>query len=142
VGGAGATSGGAAPPGGGAGAGGSAGIRRGAPRRSPAWAAGLINRIKNIILTPQTEWPVIEAEPTTISQLYKGYVIPLAAFSALMSFVRMSVIGISFFRMPLLTGLTFTLVNFVFGLLGLYLVGGSSTCSRPLSRGNAIAARP
>jgi hypothetical protein len=88
-----------------------------------AAAPGLINRIKNIILTPQTEWPVIEAEPTTIAQLYKGYVIPLAAFSALMSFVRMSVIGISFFRMPLLTGLTLTLVNFVFGLLGLYLVG-------------------
>ena len=40
-----------------------------------------------------------------------------------MSFIRMSVIGISFFRMPLLTGLTLVLVNFVFGLLGLYVVG-------------------
>jgi len=114
VGGAGATASGGAIPGG----------------TSPAWAAGLgaaapglIDRIRKIILTPKTEWPVIEAEPTTIAQLYKGYVIPLAAFSALMSFVRMSVIGVGFFRMPLLTGFTFALVNFVVGLLGLYGVG-------------------
>ncbi len=97
---------------------------------SPAWAAvlgaaapGLMERIKNIILTPKTEWPVIEIEPTTISQLYKGYVVPLAAFSALMSFMRMSVIGIRFFRVPVLTGLAFVLVNFIFGLLGLYAIG-------------------
>jgi hypothetical protein len=83
----------------------------------------LSDRIKNIVLTPKTEWPVIEAEPTTISQLYKGYVIPLAAFSALMAFVRMSVIGISSFRVPVLSGLTFALVNFVFLLLALYVVG-------------------
>jgi hypothetical protein len=66
---------------------------------------------------------VIETEPTTILQLYKGYVIPLAAFSALMAFVRMSVIGVSFFRVPFFAGLTFALVNFVMGLLGLYVVG-------------------
>jgi hypothetical protein len=110
----GATSGGGAAPGG----------------TSPVWAAGLgaaapglIDRIKNIILTPKTEWPVIETEPTTIAQLYKGYVIPLAAFSALMSFVRMSLIGIGFWRMPVLTGLAYALVSFVFALLGLYVVG-------------------
>jgi hypothetical protein len=110
----GATSGGGAAPGG----------------ASPAWAAGLgagapglIDRIKNIILTPKTEWPVIEAESTTIAQLYKGYVIPLAAFSALMSFVRMSLIGIGFSRVPVLTGLAYALVSFVFALLGLYVVG-------------------
>jgi hypothetical protein len=113
IGGAGTTSGGGAAPAG----------------SSPAWAAGLgatapglIERIKNI-LTPKTEWPVIDAEPTTLSQLYKGYVIPLAAFSALMSFVRMSVIGISFFRVPIITGLAFVVLNFVFGLLGLYVIG-------------------
>jgi hypothetical protein len=114
VGGAGATSSGGAAPGG----------------SSPAWAGGLgaaapglIGRIKNIILTPRTEWPVIETEPTTIAQLYKGYVIPLAAFVALMSFVRISVIGIGFWRMPVLSGLAYALVRFVLGLLALYVVG-------------------
>lgn len=97
---------------------------------SPAWAAGvaaaapgLINRIKNIVLTPKTEWPVIASEPTILSQLYMGYVIPLAAFSALMSFLHMSVIGIGPWRMPLLTGLVYALVSFGFALLGFYVVG-------------------
>jgi hypothetical protein len=98
-----------------------------------AWASanaampGLIDRIKNILISPKTEWPVIEREPTSIAQLYKGYAIPLAAFSALMSFLRMSVIGISFgfgsFRVPLATGLVWTVVNFVTGLIGLFLFG-------------------
>lgn len=86
-------------------------------------APRLIDRIKNIILSPKTEWPVIDTEPTTIAQLYKGYVIPLVAFSALMSFVRLSIVGIGFWRMPVLTGLAYALVSFVFGLLGLYVFG-------------------
>jgi len=97
---------------------------------SPAWATGLgaaapglIQRIKNIILTPKTEWPLIEAEPTTISQLYKAYVIPLIGFAALMSFIHMSVIGFGFFRVPVLAGLAYALVTFVFGLLALYVYG-------------------
>ena len=88
---------------------------------------GLIDRIKKILFSPKTEWPVIEPEPTSIAELYKGYVIPLAAFSALMSFLRMSVIGISFgfgsFRVPLATGLVWTVVNFIMGLIGLFLFG-------------------
>ena len=99
-----------------------------------AWAGatgklpGLVERVKKILLTPKAEWPVIEAEPTSIAQLYIGYVMPLAALAALMSIVRMSLIGISMpfggvFRTPLLTGVTSALVSFVFGLVGLYLVG-------------------
>jgi hypothetical protein len=89
---------------------------------------GLIERIKNILLTPKTEWAAIEPEATSIAQLYTGYVIPLAAFAALMSFVRMSMIGVSVpfggaFRTPILSGLMFALVSFGFGLLGLFLVG-------------------
>jgi hypothetical protein len=98
-----------------------------------AWASanaampGLVDRVKNILMSPKTEWPVIEGEPTSIAELYKGYVIPLAAFSALMSFLRMSIIGISFgfgsYRVPLATGLVWTVVNFIMGLIGLYLFG-------------------
>jgi hypothetical protein len=89
---------------------------------------GLFERIKNILLSPKTEWPVIELEPTSIAKLYTGYVIPLAALATLMSFLRMSVIGISSpfggaFRAPILTGLIYALVRFGFSLLGLFLVG-------------------
>src|ERR1700722_3272476 len=90
------------------------------PPRGPVGGAGTaaarrIDRIKKIILSPKTEWPVIETEPTTTAQLYRGYVIPLVAFSALMSFVRLSIVGIGFWRMPVLTGLAYALVSFAFG---------------------------
>jgi hypothetical protein len=129
AGGAGGMGGGAGGAGGMGGGAGGAGLGAGAA----AWASaarqpgGLFDRIKNILLTPKTEWPVIESESTTVAQLYKGYVIPLAAFSALMSFLRMSVIGFGFgfgtFRVPLLSGLIYALLNFGAGLLGLFLVG-------------------
>jgi hypothetical protein len=95
-----------------------------------AWAAnrlpGLFERVKNILLTPKTEWPIIEAEATSISQLYMGYVVPLAAFAALVSFVRMSLIGINLglgvaFRTPFANGLVYAVVRFGASLLGLFL---------------------
>ena len=46
---------------------------------------GLAARIKNIVSTPRSEWRVIQAEPTSISRLYSGYVMPMAAFAATMS---------------------------------------------------------
>jgi len=88
----------------------------------------LIERIKNIVLTPKTEWLVIEGEPTSVAQLYSGYVMPMAAFAAVMSFIRMSVIGVSLpfggtIRTPVASGLVSSIVTFILGLIGLYLVG-------------------
>jgi hypothetical protein len=48
---------------------------------------------------------------------------PLAAFSAVMSFIRMSLIGIGYWHMPVLRGLAYALANFGFALLGIYLFG-------------------
>jgi Yip1 domain/zinc-ribbon domain len=95
---------------------------------SPHVLPGLIERIKNIILTPKTEWPLIEKEPTSVGELYTGYVMPLAAFAAVMSFIRMSVIGVSLpfggtIRTPFVSGLFSSVLTFVMGLIGLYLVG-------------------
>jgi hypothetical protein len=90
--------------------------------------ATLIGRIKNIVLAPKTEWLVIEAEPTTVAQLYTGYVMPMAAFAAAMSFIRLSVIGVSLpfggmIRTPMTSGLVSCVVTFALGLIGLYIVG-------------------
>jgi len=43
---------------------------------------GLIDRVKNILLTPATEWPAIVAEPVDLGALYSGYVAPLALIPA------------------------------------------------------------
>jgi hypothetical protein len=101
---------------------------------SKVWAAaaasapGLLARIKNIVLTPKSEWPVIAPEPTTVSQLYVGYVMPLAVLAALLGFVRMSVLGYNTafgagFRMPVASGLSYMLMMFVSALIGVFIVG-------------------
>lgn len=55
----------------------------------------LIARVKNILLTPKTEWPVIAAEPDTVAGLFKNYILILAAIPAVIAFLHYSVIGIT-----------------------------------------------
>jgi Yip1 domain len=103
-----------------------AGIETGATNRAPT--AGLIARVKNIVLQPKLEWPVIAPEPTTIAQLYTGYVMPLAAFAAVLSFLHISVLGVSVpfagvMRSPMAVGLESAVLYFGSSLLGLFLVG-------------------
>ena len=38
----------------------------------------LVDRAKNIIITPKTEWPVVAGETPNIQQIIVGYVIPMA----------------------------------------------------------------
>ncbi|HEV7446482.1 MAG TPA: YIP1 family protein [Steroidobacteraceae bacterium] len=111
-----------------AGAGSGTGAAAAYPGAGAQALRSLIERIKNIVLTPKTEWRVIEAEPTSVTQLYTGYVMPMAAFAAAMSFIRISVIGVSLpfggtIRTPLASGLVSSVVTFILGLIGLFLVG-------------------
>jgi hypothetical protein len=104
------------------------------PAASKAWTAaaapapGLLSRVKNIVLSPKTEWPAIAPEPTSAPQLYAGYVMPLALLAALMGFLRMSVLGVASgvgnsFRMPISSGLIYTVMMFVSALFGVFVVG-------------------
>jgi hypothetical protein len=60
----------------------------------------LIERVKAILLTPQTEWPVIAREPGDVSALFTRYVAILALIPALAGFIGMSLVGsyVPFFR--------------------------------------------
>jgi hypothetical protein len=44
---------------------------------------GLVDRAKDIIISPKTEWDVIDGEASTISGIYTSYVMILAAIPAL-----------------------------------------------------------
>ena len=92
---------------------------------------GLIERVKNILMTPKTEWPVIGGETATASSLITGYVLPLAAIGAIAHFISGSVIGHSLpfiggtYRTPMLMGaglIIFTLVMAVVGVFVLSLI--------------------
>lgn len=48
----------------------------------------LIDRVKNIIASPRTEWPVIAQESSTVGSLYTGYIMILAAIGPIAMIVR------------------------------------------------------
>lgn len=48
----------------------------------------LIERVKNILLTPKTEWDVINGETATTQSLLMGYVLPLAIIAAAGSLLK------------------------------------------------------
>ncbi len=61
--------------------------------------AKIIARIKNILLTPKTEWPVIAVEPDSVAGLYKNYIFVVAALTPVATFIGLVLFGI---HIPLL----------------------------------------
>ncbi|HVE62103.1 MAG TPA: Yip1 family protein [Chitinophagaceae bacterium] len=57
----------------------------------------LIDRVKNIITKPNTEWDVIDAEQTDSGKIITGYVLPLAGAAALAAFIGYAFIGVNYF---------------------------------------------
>jgi hypothetical protein len=55
----------------------------------------IINRIKNILVSPNTEWQTIEAENLPHSKVFAGYVVPLALIPAVCALVGYGLIGYS-----------------------------------------------
>jgi len=53
----------------------------------------LIERVKNVLLSPKSEWPVIAQEQTDVAKLYTGYIMILAAIPAVISFLAYSMAG-------------------------------------------------
>ena len=80
----------------------------------------LIARVKAILMTPKTEWPVIASEPASVADLYKNYIVVLAAIPAVAGFIKGSLIGYSGFgvnvRTPIGTGLTVAIVTYLLTL--------------------------
>jgi hypothetical protein len=76
----------------------------------------LIDRVKNILLTPKTEWPVIAAEPTTVKEVFLNYVMILAAIPAIFAFLSMA-------RISVIAGLAIGVMSYGIALAVVYLMG-------------------
>jgi hypothetical protein len=86
-------------------------------------AQGLFARVKNILLSPSTEWPVIAAEPSSAGAIYFGYVAPLVAIGVVATFIGHSVIGISILgRVGIVAGLAQAILSFLLSFLGVFLI--------------------
>jgi hypothetical protein len=82
----------------------------------------LTERVKGILLRPSLEWQTIAGETTTISELYKNYVIILAAIGPVAAVIGMSVVGIGGFRIPIASSLASGVVSYILTLVGVYIL--------------------
>jgi len=87
----------------------------------------LIERVKAILLTPRTEWPVIEREPGDPAYLFTNYVVYLAAIPAIAGFIGGSLIGYSVggmgtVRVGFFAGLLHAVLGYVLTFVGVYVM--------------------
>ena len=84
----------------------------------------IINRIKNVLVTPKTEWPVIEAENEPHVKVFTNYVVLLALIPAVAAFIGYGLIGYSVLGVHLGSvswGIRYAIMQYVSMLGGVYL---------------------
>ncbi len=86
-----------------------------------------VERVKRILLSPKTEWEVIDAEPTTVAELYTRYIAPLAAIGPIAQLIGYSVFGVAVpfvgtYRVPIGSAITQAIVTYVLALVGTYVL--------------------
>ena len=97
------------------------------PRFDAAMARGIFARIKGILLSPSTEWPLIAAEPTTAGSIYMGYVLPLALIGVIAGFIGSVLIGVAVpfigaVRTGIVVGLFSAVIKLLFAFVGVWLL--------------------
>lgn len=80
----------------------------------------LAHRVKNLFVRPAAEWQAVATETQTISGLFTGYVMILAAIPALAGFVGLSMVGIGVlgatYRMPPGLGVVHAVLSYLLSL--------------------------
>jgi len=87
----------------------------------------LVDRAKNLILTPANEWEVIKGESWTVADLFTKYAIMLAAIPAIAGLIGYSLFGFSYgfgsFKLPIGTSITWAVLTFILSLVGVFALG-------------------
>ena len=86
----------------------------------------IVERAKNILLQPRQEWDVIAGETHSVSGLYTGYVMILAAIPAIAAFVGFSLVGVGGFglsyRIPVASGVAHMVLSYALSLGMVYVL--------------------
>ena len=89
-------------------------------------SANIIARVKNILTTPKTEWPLAAAEPATTGGLYAGYIAIVAALPVIAGFIKASLIGSSFLgitmHVSIGAGIGRMIVSYILSLVLVYVM--------------------
>ena len=95
------------------------------PNQNQLTIMNLIERAKNILLTPKTEWDAINAETPNTTKILTTYVIPLVAIGAIASFIGWGLIGKSYFGYRFHNmgwGVRYALIALITGIVSTYLM--------------------
>lgn len=82
----------------------------------------LVERAKNILLTPKTEWETVAAEEPNIQQILLGYVLPLALIPTIATIIGWGVIGMFGFT-SFTYGIAMGLVQIINAFLSVLIAG-------------------
>jgi hypothetical protein len=77
----------------------------------------LVERAKNMIVTPKTEWEVVSSEESDIMTLLKTYVLPLAVLGAVAAFIGQGLIGTNVFGVKVGGNISFGIAQALIHLL-------------------------
>jgi hypothetical protein len=85
----------------------------------------LVERAKRILLSPRTEWQLIDAEPASAAQLYTSYIMPLAAIGPIAQMIGYSVFGVPVpfmgtYRVPIGSAVSSALASYLLVLAATY----------------------
>lgn len=88
----------------------------------------IIERVKNILVTPKTEWDVIAAEEGSVSSVLTTYVLPLSLIGAAASLIGWGLIGKSYggFGFSFAVkgwdiGIKYAIISFVTAIVGYFI---------------------
>lgn len=86
---------------------------------------GLVERVKDILITPRTEWGIIDNEASSVSSIYTTYVVILAAIGPIAAFIGQQVIGWGGYGVritpPIGYSLVFAILTYALQLGGVYV---------------------
>jgi hypothetical protein len=86
---------------------------------------GLVERVKDILLTPKTEWNVIDAEPSTVASIFTSYVLILAAIGPICMVIGQQVFGYGLMgisiKPPIAYSIGQAVISYVMSLVSVYV---------------------
>jgi hypothetical protein len=91
------------------------------PSGMPGVPASLVDRVKNILTTPKTEWDRIDAEPATIGGIYTGYVMILAAIGPIAGLIGQQVM-MGLYKPALTFSIATAVITYLLSLASVYVM--------------------
>ena len=96
----------------------------------------IVDRATNISLRPQSEWPVIAAEPGSVAGIFTGYIAPLAAIGPIALVIGLSIVGVGIpfvgtYRAPIGTSVAQAALTFVMILVGVAIMSAIAGALAP-----------